>query len=121
MKALKPLLYLTYKTVFNGLKRAVTTPRRLIYFIVFVGYYFFLFIRPSLTVGTPPAMPASVVGSVQFPPLEILDAFAFGLFFVLSLFLMLGIFGTQGISRPADVDVLFATPVSPRVADVLAM
>jgi len=115
VKGLKPLLYLTYKTVFNGLKRALTTPRRLISFIAFVAYYFFLFIRPYIYSNAPTPMPGSVVGAFQFPPLDILDGFAFGLFLVFSLLLMVGIFGTHGVSRQADVDVLFPTPVSPKV------
>ena len=75
MNPLKPLLYLTYKTTFNGLKRAVTTPKRLLYFIFFVFYYFYLINRLAFT-GTNPhvEMPSQLVGTIPFPPLEVLDA-----------------------------------------------
>lgn len=115
MKAMKPLLYLTYRTILNGLKRAVTTPKRLLYFIFFVGYYFVLFIRPALTSSTAPRLPDSVAGKLSFPPLEILDAFVFGLFLMMSFILLIGIVGSTAPSRPADVDVLFPTPVSPKL------
>jgi hypothetical protein len=50
----------------------------------------------------------------SFPPLETLDAFVFAGFAALSLVLSLGIFGYRSSFKPADVDVLFPTPVNPR-------
>src|SRR4051794_31559313 len=117
MKQLKPLLYLTCRTVVNGVRRAVTSPKRLVYFLFFLSYYFFIFIRPTFTpsrferIGAP----TGVVGTLPFPPLEVIDAFAFAVFAVLSLFQMSTLSVYQTALRTADVDVLFPTPISPRL------
>ncbi|HMS55627.1 MAG TPA: putative ABC exporter domain-containing protein [Fimbriimonadaceae bacterium] len=113
MKALKPLLFLLSRTIFNGVKRSLTTPRRLISLIIFIGYYFFIFIRPALTSSE---MPVPNVGDkLSFPPMEAIQALTFGTFSVLSLFMLLGVTSYLGTFKPADVDVLFSTPISPRV------
>jgi hypothetical protein len=117
MKAARPLLFLTYRTVLNGLRRALTTPRRLISLVIFLGYYFLVFIRPALTNGSSAQMPTLPGGTPQidFPPLQVIDSVAFGLFTVLSLFLLMGVMSANSTFKPADVDVLFSTPISPKV------
>lgn len=117
MNPARPLLFLTYKTVLNGLKRAFTTPRRLITVIFAVGYYFFFFIRPALGPGGGMPMRGFPGGSGQldFPPMQVIDALSFAIFCVMSLFLMLGVMSANTTFKPADVDVLFSTPISPKV------
>ncbi|HEY3782057.1 MAG TPA: putative ABC exporter domain-containing protein [Fimbriimonadaceae bacterium] len=112
MNPLKPLLFLTYKTTFNGLKRAITTPKRLSYFIFFVLYYFWIINRVAFGAGTSNMnMPSQLVGKFQFPPLEVLDAIVFALFSFSYLIMLLATTNYQGTLRPADVDVLFPTPI----------
>lgn len=113
MKALKPLLFLLSRTIFNGFKRALTTPRRLISLIIFIGYYFLIFIRPALAPSEVP-MP-EVADKLTFPAIGAIQALTFGTFAALSMFMMLGVTSYLGTFKPADVDVLFSTPISPRV------
>jgi hypothetical protein len=115
MNTLKPLLYLAYRTIYNGLKRAVTTPRRLIYFLFFVGYYFLLFVRPAFTSGATSSMPAEFVGKFDFPPLQVLDAFIFAIFVMITILMSVTVATYQPTLRAPDVDVLFPTPISPKV------
>lgn len=113
---MKALWYLTYKTFLNGTKRALSSPRRLIGLLFFVGYYFMVFIRPALY--SPRGdfrLPGQVVGKLEFPPFEVIDAFSFSILAGLSMFMMLGVAAQQTAFKPSDVDVLFPTPVNPKV------
>lgn len=112
--ALRPLLFLTYKSLINGLKRSVTSPKRLVTTLAIILYYFWWFIRPLMT-SRASFGGVEGVGKYPFPPLQILDAFVFAAFAGLSLILTFGLFGYRSAFKPADVDVLFPTPVSPRV------
>lgn len=113
MNSLRPLLFLSTRSLFNTLRRAITSPRRLIVVGAMVLYYFTIFIRPALIPSQSPNLPPGV-GQIPFPPLEILDAFAFAVFLGISLLMMLGMMSYQGSFRPPDVDMLFPTPVSPK-------
>lgn len=115
MNPARPLLFLTFRTVFNGLKRALTTPRRLISLLVFLGYYFLIFIRPALSSNRPGMKLPPGTTQFDFPPLQVIDALSFGLFAVMSLFLLMGALSANATFKPADVDILFSTPISPRV------
>jgi len=112
MKALRPLVYLTCRTLVNGVRRALTSPRRILGLLFIAGYYFLFFIRPSLAGQDRPLPPGM---QLDFPPLELVEAVLFLAFSALSLLLALGIFAYRGGFKPADVDVLFPTPISPKV------
>jgi hypothetical protein len=109
---LKALLFLTTRSIKNGLRRAITTPRRLISIVIFVAYYYWLFMRPAAG-----ATASASLRNVQLsaPPLEVLQAVVFGMFALLSLVMLIGVFSPLTGFRPADVDVLFATPISPKL------
>ncbi len=113
MNGLKPLLYLTYRSLFNSVKRGLTTPRRLIATVFLLGYYFLVFMRPAM--NGPSRLPSSAVGQLALPPLDVIQALVFGVMVFLSIFMLLGVTSANLNYRPADVDVLFPTPVSPRV------
>jgi hypothetical protein len=88
------------------------SPRRLISLLVFASYYVFVFVRPF---ERPSRVPSDFRMQFEFPPLAVLDAIVFGGFALASLMLAIGAFGPKGGFRPADVDVLFPTPISPKV------
>lgn len=111
---MKPLLFLTYKSVFNGIRRAITSPKRITSLIIIVAYYFWIFIRPSMASGRQPGMDKLAQHFGQFS-MPLVDAALFGLFAAMSLLLAFGIFTTKGGFKPADVDVLFPTPISPKM------
>ncbi|HVL39549.1 MAG TPA: putative ABC exporter domain-containing protein [Fimbriimonadaceae bacterium] len=118
---MRALLFLTLRTTFNGIKRSVTSARRLISLLAFLAYYFLILNRGYDSPRRPPRFGAGGEGQLAFPPLEILDAIVFGGFAFLSLILALGMFSNRGSFRPADVDVLFPTPISPRVVLVFRL
>lgn len=113
MKDTKVLWYLWSRQIVNGVKRAVSTPRRLISVLVGIGYYVGFFMRPwdrktstSIEKGFAPNFKLDV---------STIDHIAFVVFLVLSIFLSLGIFTFKNTFKQADVDVLFPTPVSSKV------
>jgi hypothetical protein len=112
---MRPLVFLTVRSLINGVRRATTSPQRLIGLIVVLLYYFGTFFRAFTP--TPRRMGAGFgqpAGMLEFRG-DIVEAVAFTLFAVLSLLLLSSSFNPRGGFRPADVDVLFPTPVSPRV------
>ena len=118
---MKPLWFLTYKTFLNGVKRALSSPRRLIGLLFFAGYYFMFFIRPAMGPTRSVSIPDRMRGAIEFPPMQIIEAVCFGILALLSLFMMLGVMSQQAGFKPADVDVLFATPVKPRIVLLFRM
>lgn len=108
---MRPLVFLTARSLLNGIKRSLSSARRLISLIAFVLYYVLVFIRPFERESRPLSMRPGFTP----PSAVMLEAFIFAGFAVISLFLMLGVFGSRGGFRPADVDVLFPTPVNPRL------
>jgi len=115
---MKPLIFLTVRTVFNGVKRALTNPRRLIAFlfaIFWLGRFIFL-----PTGGERQAFDVSKLNRAtqmlsHVDVMRILDAVVFGAFAFVSLFLALSSLSTRNSFKPADVDVLFPTPVDPKL------
>lgn len=106
------------RSLVNGIKRAFGSPKRLLGVLFFLGYYWFLFMRPFAKSGgskKSPFSPQMPTGKFEFPSLEVLDAVLFGGFAFMTLLLSVGIFSYQSTFKAADVDVLFPTPVPPRV------
>lgn len=113
MNGLKPLLFLTTRSLFNSVKRGLTTPRRLIATVFLLGYYFMVFMRPALQ--NPGRIPRGAVGQLTLPPVDVIQALVFGVMVFLSIFMLLGVTSANLNYKPADVDVLFPTPVSPKL------
>ncbi len=114
MSSVRPLAFLLGRSIVNGVKRATTSPKRLIGLAFTLLYYWSVFLRPFSPSTPTPSMP---VGGPRFsmPPVATLDAVVFGVVGAMSLLLMGTVLGYKGGFRAADVDVLFPTPVSPRV------
>jgi Putative ABC exporter len=117
---MKPLIYLFVRSFVNGLRRTFTSPKRTLGFIFFASYYFFAVIRPFGSASSQfvnfPHHP-----KLSMPPIEVLDGCIFGVMGTISLFLLANVASYKGAYRPADVDVLFATPVSPKLVLVFRM
>jgi hypothetical protein len=114
MNQIKPLLFLTFNQAKNGIKRSLSSPRRLVTLIAIVGYYFFIFIRPALASGSTDKLPMYGDSGLQlaFPPLQVIEALVFTFLAGMSMLMLLGIMTANTMYKPADVDVLFPTPIS---------
>jgi len=113
---MKPIVFLTIRSFVNSVRRSVTSPKRLIGLIFFLGYYL-LMLRPMMRVGAKGdelTLPRSV-GQIQFPPMAVVEAIVFAIFALITFLMFLGIFGYKGVFKPADVETLFPTPVSPKI------
>lgn len=111
---MEPLIFLTVRSVVNGVKRALTSAKRLIGLIGVCLYYFLMVLRPQ------GRTPTGISPIVQMPAMEAIDSVVFWIFAALTLFLMVSV-GQRSSFRPADVDVLFPTPVSPKVVLVFRL
>lgn len=115
MNSVRPLAFLLVRSVVNGVRRAVTSPKRIVGLAFFCLYYWSFFFRsfapsPTPSLDLPPGTP-----HLQLPPAGTVDGIVFGIVGVLSLFLMANVLNYKGGFKGADIDVLFPTPVSPRV------
>lgn len=117
---MKPLIYLFVRSFVNSVRRTFTSPKRTVGFIFFASYYFFAVIRPfgpaSTQLANFPYKP-----NLSMPPIGVLDGCIFGVMGSVSLFMLANVTTYKGSYRPADVDVLFATPVSPKLVLVFRM
>ncbi|RYG67709.1 hypothetical protein EON77_16215, partial [bacterium] len=113
------LLFRFTRSLVNGVRRAISSPKRILGIVFAVGYYWAFFIRPfsSSTPGSSGKSPFPDASSIKmaFPTPEVLSALLFGGFGVLTLLLTLGLFSFNAAFKSADVDVLFPTPISPRL------
>lgn len=114
---MKPLLFLSLRSFKNGLRRALTSPKRLIGLVFFFGYY--LWIARFAFGGPQREMPEFASLGIPFPALPVVDALLFGVFLVLTASTLLTMAGQRGGLRAADVETLFPTPVSPRLVLLL--
>ncbi|MDR3688850.1 MAG: putative ABC exporter domain-containing protein [Fimbriimonas sp.] len=109
---MQALLFLTTRSFLNGVKRALTSGRRLFTLLFGLLYYAFLVFRPLSHRNDEFS---SSVHPVAMLSGQAVDVSVFAFFGALSLMLMLSIATPRGSFRQPDVDVLFATPVSPRL------
>ncbi len=116
---MEALIFLTTRSVINGVRRALTSAKRLIGLIGVSIYYFWVIMRPfgassqSAFLHHPRALG-------QMPSFPVIDSFVFWVFAVVTFFMLLSM-GQRSGFRPADVDVLFPTPTSPRLVLVFRL
>lgn len=110
---MQALIFLAVRSFVNGVRRSLTSWKRLISLIGVGLYYFWLFIRPWQTVRPLPIPKGHLVATM--PDLALIDSIVFTVFAIISLVLMIAV--EQGATgfKPADVDVLFPTPISPKL------
>lgn len=109
---MEPLIFLTVRSVANGVKRALTSTKRLIGLIGVILYYVWMIMRPftgsSRNAFSHPPRPL-----IDMPSLAMIDAVVFWAFALITFFMLISM-GQRSMYRPADVDVLFPTPVNPK-------
>lgn len=104
------LLFLAVRSVVNGVRRALSSPKRLITLVAAVAYYAYL-LRP--TRGSESFdLPEDF--QMQMPPEAVLHSLAFAGFGFLTLMFLMSLLSHRSGFRPADVDMLFPTPIHPR-------
>jgi hypothetical protein len=106
------LWYLWSKQFVNGIKRAVSTPRRLISILIGIGYYVGFFIRPWDSKGS--SSFEQLGKSFQFEPKSV-EPIVFIIFSVVSILSASTIFGFKNTFKQSDVDVLFPLPIPSKV------
>ena len=118
---MRPLVFLVSHSFLNGLKRSLGSPKRLMTVLIFLSYYVWIATRSFVTtrsMSSAPNIPISMP-NFGFSISQILDAVVFTLFMLLSMGLILQLSAYNRTVAAADVDVLFATPVSPRYVMML--
>ena len=113
---MRALSFLWSRSIINGLRRSLTSGRRLIGLLFFASYYVWM-LRPmwSQPSSRPGKELESALLGLQLPPLNVIEVLVFAAYLLLSCLLGLSVLSYKGGFRPADVDVLFPTPVSPKV------
>ena len=113
---MKALVFLAVRSVVNGIKRALFDVRRLLGLLITIGYFSFVILQPFRAGrGSSQPLRSPIAGRFELPSPDQLQPFLFIGFAALSFMLSLGIFGGKVIHRAGDVDVLFPTPVSPKL------
>ena len=112
MHSARVLWYLWVRQLVNGVKRAVSTPRRLISILIGIGYYVGFFMRPWAS-GT--AGPFEQLGKSFKFQASAIEPIIFLVFCFISFVCALAIFTFKNTFKQSDVDVLFSLPVSSRV------
>jgi hypothetical protein len=109
-----PLTFLFARSFANGVRRSLTSPKRTITLVFFGLYYYFLIMRPLVPQPSAPNF-YRFHPAFSLPSRYVLDGAVFALMAFASLFMLAGVFSYRGGFRPADVDVLFPTPISPKM------
>lgn len=110
---MKALTFLYSRTLVNGVRRAFSSVPRLIGLLFFVGYYL-MWLPRAFGGSTPTPGRLDALAQIPVPPAEVVEAFVFAAMAGLLVLLGTNLFSLKGGFRPADVDVLFPTPVDPR-------
>lgn len=110
---MQPLLFLTVRTFINSFRRSLTSPKRLIGILFFLGYYWLVVVRALMSVSTGKFSNIPSVPSLELPPIELIGAGVFLVFGSIMLIQTVAL-GNKNVFRQADVDVLFPTPIPPQ-------
>jgi hypothetical protein len=107
------LWYLWFRQIVNGIKRAVSSPRRLISVLIGLGYYVGFFMRPWDRSSS--NLVEREFGKNFHFNNQAIETVVFIAFMIVSVFFAVSIFGFRNTFKQADVDVLFPTPISTKV------
>lgn len=108
------LLFLTGKVVLNSFKRALQSPKRLIGAILIIAYWFLIVAGNIFGRGRHRDVELSMPSQFSLPPEDRIFAIMFAFAIVIFILSALRMFKPPGFFRPADVDVLFPTPLKPK-------
>lgn len=115
---MKALLFLYVRVFVNGVKRAFSTPMRMIGILIFIFYQLMWMPRMMFSDRSMSVMPTDFP-KLEFPPIAVVDAVVFAGFCALTVIFALNLFNNRANFRAADVDVLFPTPIDPRLVLML--
>jgi len=116
----RALLFLYVRVFVNGIKRALSSPTRIL------GVLFFILIQFTWLGRV--LFQGSVFGTENFgtpgenwtlPPVPVIESVVFGGFCLLTMLFVLSLFNIRATFRAADVDVLFPTPIDPKTVLVV--
>ncbi|MBA3727568.1 MAG: hypothetical protein H0W86_14335, partial [Armatimonadetes bacterium] len=107
---MRPLLFLTGRTILNGLKRAIQSPVRILGVLFIIGWWFFVLSNSFESRRMPPQPVSPSLGADH---VGIVYAIVCAGFLLVFLHRAVTMFVLPGRYSPADVDVLFASPVKP--------
>lgn len=111
-----PLVYLSVRSFINAVRNALTSGKRLVTILFAAAYYGWLVFRPIGSSTRPLSFNAGLIASPA-----VADAMVFAGFALMTLLLMMTLTSPRGGFSQADVDVLFATPINPRVVMLYRM
>lgn len=115
---MKALTFLYLRVFVNGVKRAFSSPMRMIGVLIFIFTQLMWLPRIMFSERGMSELPVDIP-KLDFPPVTVVDSVVFGIFCALTVMFALNLFNTRGSFRAADVDVLFPTPIDPRLVLVL--
>lgn len=110
---MRPLLYLTFRTIINSFRRAFQSPTRVIGAAMIIGWWFMVFagnLFERRTTELPADLPA-----FELPGVEMVFSIFMSIFALVFVFRALAVFRPPGNYKAADSDVLFPVPLSPRL------
>lgn len=110
-----PLLFLWWRQILNGVKRAFSSPKRLISVLVGLGYYVGFFLRPWERTQTFTKKGETLLPKGFHFDVSNVQPVVFIIFMLISIMMAAGVLTMRNTFKPADVDVLFPTPVSSRL------
>jgi len=118
-KDVRALVFLATRSMVNGVKRAVLSPKRMLGVVLFGGYCVFM-LRTLFTGGRSeaPAVSRDVFKGFPFPPIEVVQAVTLAIFLFVFLLFTAQCFSPSVTYRKADVDTLFPTPISVKIVIV---
>lgn len=116
---MRPLLFLHIKLLVNGIKKAFSSPTRILGILFFIFVQFSWLSRVIFRGGAFDPTDFGKFQKLTLPSTSVIEAIVFGAFSLFTLLFVMSLFNTRAAFRSADVDVLFPTPVDPRTVLVV--
>ncbi|MFQ3587048.1 MAG: putative ABC exporter domain-containing protein [Fimbriimonadaceae bacterium] len=118
---MRALWFLSFRSFVNAVNRALGSPRRILGLLFFLAYLGFFLVRPWIVARPSEPTPPAPDGPIELPALELIENFVFVGFAGLTVLLIVNAVTQRLTFKQADVDVLFPTPISPKVVLLFRM